>query len=348
MNIIKSIRNKVGKKLLHDSLMIEGFVTIKNGNTNIKFKNSMVDQGLIGIINIMSYQSASTTDFSPSYNFAAVSTQSFIALGSDTATPTTHSTTALTTPIGAPTKANTQSGTTSNPSAGQYQLQWNAIWNAGTFGPGVTLGEVGLFLNIIKALSPNVTVGGTGRSDAGGVNTITATKVMAPHTESIVTLLTYIPAPAGNSRAAIYTDSSGTPLTLLNESGSQLSVTGFNSYTIPSTALTFGTTYWIAINQDSGFNLAALAGAPGTNTRAFKNWAYGAFQATLTGITEDGIVPYMGYISTLSAFGATSPGATPGALFSRSASKDGKFVSFIIDDTAPLAVTWTLLMTYTT
>lgn len=148
-------------------------------------------------------------------------------------------------------------------------------------------------------LSNNYTVGGTGRSDAGGSGEITATKIVAALTESIVTLLAYIPSPAGNSRAAIYTDNSGTPLTLLNESGSQVSVSGFNSYTIPSTALTGGTTYWIAINQDSGFNLAALAGTPGTNTRAFKAWAYGAFQATLSGITLDNIVPFMGYVSSI-------------------------------------------------
>jgi hypothetical protein len=150
---IRNIENNIGKKLVHNMAMVEGFVEISNGNTHIRSKNSVVDQGLIGIINYLSGATfggggSSQGGSSGWYSMG----NSYIVIGQNTSTGTLHSTTALTTPIGgAPgTKPNSQVGVQSNPLAGQFQIQWTATWNPGTVSG--TLGEVGLYLYIVNTL----------------------------------------------------------------------------------------------------------------------------------------------------------------------------------------------------
>lgn len=148
---INNIGNSIGKRLINDAIIIEGFVEITNGDTHIKAKNSIVDQGLIGIINFMSANSNNGDP--PSFNWVTPTAgNSTMILGSDTTHGTIGTTTALTTAIGAPTIANTQGGATSNPAAGQWQVQWTATWNPATIANSPTLGEIGLRLYIIPTL----------------------------------------------------------------------------------------------------------------------------------------------------------------------------------------------------
>jgi hypothetical protein len=145
---IKDLECSIGKKLIHDTLMMECHVDIINGDTIIHGKNSVVDQGLIGILNYLSCFSYSS-GAAASNGFTGVS-NSYMVIGSDTISGTTHSTTALVAPIGGGTRPNSQSGATSSPAAGQWQVQWIATWNAATVSG--TLGEVGLYLNLTSGL----------------------------------------------------------------------------------------------------------------------------------------------------------------------------------------------------
>ena len=99
---------------------------------------------------------------------------------------------------------------------------------------------------------------------------------------------TYVTA-NGNVRVAIYTDSSGHPLTLLRESGSTaVTATGWKDVAITATALTSGTYYWLAIQTDAvaggGCVYRTLGGAQFEN----ETQAYGAFPATATPTEVDG------------------------------------------------------------
>lgn len=162
---IKDLETSIGKKLLHDAVIMEGFLDITNGDRVIHGKNSIVDQGLAGIANWISGQNLPCTSnyFLGSYNWAGSPPpyQTYMVIGSDTTHGTSNGTTTLQSPIGsAPgTRPNSQSGATSNPATGQWQIQWTATWNAGTI-PAVTLGEVGLYLWLVP--SPQGFQSGTG------------------------------------------------------------------------------------------------------------------------------------------------------------------------------------------
>ncbi len=147
----KDLSNKIGKKFLRDAVVMEGYIDIINGDTVIHGKNSIVDQGLIGMINFLSGQQDSDQGyFSQGWPTLHITALSYMIIGSDTSSPTTHSTTSLTTPIGPSpgTLASTQSGITSNPTDSQWQVQWSATWGAGTVS-GI-LGETGLYLRFTQ------------------------------------------------------------------------------------------------------------------------------------------------------------------------------------------------------
>lgn len=152
---IKDLETNIGKKLLHDAVIMEGFLDITNGDTVIHGKNSIVDQGLAGIINWASGNTVSASALGSYYwQGSPPNYSTYMVIGSDTTHGTSNGTTALSSPIGtAPgTKPNSQSGANSNPATGQWQVQWTATWNAGTL-PATTLGEVGLYLYIQPSLA---------------------------------------------------------------------------------------------------------------------------------------------------------------------------------------------------
>lgn len=147
---VKDLENSIGKTLLHDTIIMEAYVDIINGDTIIHGKNSVVDQGLIGIINYLSGSGVGSPYQLASYNWGGRST--YMVIGTDTTHTTSHGTNSLTAPIGSPpgTIPNTQSGATYGPpttSPGTFQIQWTATWNASTVSG--TLGEVGLYLDLM-------------------------------------------------------------------------------------------------------------------------------------------------------------------------------------------------------
>lgn len=154
---VKDTETSIGRKLLHDAVIMEGFLDITNGDTIIHGKNSIVDQGLAGIANWISGNTMGyTAGTNPlgSFNWAGSppSGSTYMVIGSDTTHGTSNGTTTVQSPIGAApgTRPNSQSGSTSTPASGQWQVQWTATWNAGTI-PAVTLGEVGLYLYLVPA-----------------------------------------------------------------------------------------------------------------------------------------------------------------------------------------------------
>lgn len=79
---------------------------------------------------------------------------------------------------------------------------------------------------------------------------VIAQRFQATGTGNIVTFR-YRASTTGNVMVGIYSDSAGSCGTLLNQSGSQAVISGENTLTIPSTAITSGTFYWLAYNQDT-------------------------------------------------------------------------------------------------
>jgi hypothetical protein len=149
--MIRGMRCILAKKLMHDALVVEGIVEITNGDIHVVSKNSIVDQGLIEIINIMACNQTNAGALClPSYNWSSITNG--MRIGSDTTHGTLHTMTGLWSPIGAGigTAPNVQTGYTSNPSAGVFKMEWVSIWNA--FTVSGTLGEVGLFLKINTGL----------------------------------------------------------------------------------------------------------------------------------------------------------------------------------------------------
>jgi hypothetical protein len=141
----RNTEHHIGRKLLCDTLIMENCVEIINGKTHIISKNSVVDQGLIALINFYAANNSSPTNF-PSVD------GNCCRLGSDTTHGTVHTTTLLTTPIGAGigTAPNVCMGATSNPSAGVFKVLWTCVWFPGTVSG--TIGEVGHFLRIDPTL----------------------------------------------------------------------------------------------------------------------------------------------------------------------------------------------------
>ena len=80
-----------------------------------------------------------------------------------------------------------------------------------------------------------------------------------------------------NVRVALYSDSNNTPSTLLNESASvAVSAGTWRNVTIPSTSLTAGTKYWLAVQVDTAggcrYKIDVAAYKSG-----YRTWTYGAF-----------------------------------------------------------------------
>ncbi len=104
----------------------------------------IVNQGLIGIINLLT---AYTTPYTsgnpmPSYNWTTKTTYMRVGTGGNV---TTGTVTGLTTPSATP--PDSQAGTSSSPTGGTYRCSWTATWNAGTL-TAITITEIGLFLDI--------------------------------------------------------------------------------------------------------------------------------------------------------------------------------------------------------
>lgn len=128
----------------NDTIKIEGFVEIRNGDTVIKVKNRFVQTLLQYILNTLSLSATinNVTIRGPmnSYN---------MYVGSDTGTVTAYNTAALTFPLVGPgppgTAPTTIVGSTQNPSDGVFRIIITATWNAGTLPGNPTIGEMALY-----------------------------------------------------------------------------------------------------------------------------------------------------------------------------------------------------------
>jgi len=115
---------------------------------------------------------------------------------------------------------------------------------------------------------------------------------------------------SGNIKVAIYTDNGGEPGSLLNAINTGTTVySGWNSIPIPSTAVTAGANYWLAMCTDS-----IIMGAQSTTNsiRRFKPLSYATFTFPVqagTGFTVDS-----SYYDLISGWGqsiTTTPSSTP-------------------------------------
>lgn len=157
----RSVKKKFGT-LVKDAVIIEGIVEITNGDTHIIARNSVVNQGLMALVSLLSVNSINSAAEVPAGTWAAGGAWAGMRVGSDTVTSTTAVTILLSAPIGAGigTAPNTQAISNSNPAGGQWQVTYTATWNAGTVSG--TLGEVGLFLRIWTAAQGLQPAGGAG------------------------------------------------------------------------------------------------------------------------------------------------------------------------------------------
>jgi hypothetical protein len=79
----------------------------------------------------------------------------------------------------------------------------------------------------------------------------------------------------GNVKVAIYADNSGQPGSLLNAVNTSTPVSsGWNAITIPTTAITIGTSYWLAVACDSSGVLYYHAG---DGTQQYKAISFSAY-----------------------------------------------------------------------
>ena len=146
----KNLTIEANKDIIRgDSIKIQGFVDIKNGDTHIKGKNKFTQSILKHIINFLSNDHSGSTNTT---NFGCYSYTIYI--GADTITQTLYNTTTLTTPIGtAPgTPPNILSGGVTNPSPGVFKITITATWNPGTVSG--TVGEMALYLSSHDTLEP--------------------------------------------------------------------------------------------------------------------------------------------------------------------------------------------------
>jgi hypothetical protein len=130
-----------------DTIKMEGFVEIQNGDTHIKAKNKFVQTTLQHITNMIAgygWWNSVTTFYGPIRSYS-------IYIGQDISTPTAYNSTALSSPIGTSpgTGPNSISGTVSSPSNGIFNMSITATWNPGTLS-GI-VGEMALYMNIYTA-----------------------------------------------------------------------------------------------------------------------------------------------------------------------------------------------------
>ena len=125
------------------SIVVEGYVVIKNGDKIIKAKNHFVDAGLRGILSTIIFAYVY-----PNYTWNLWAHDWHIYLGSDTSTTTTATMTELQSPIGtAPgTPPDTKSIDVKDGSSdGVWEAIFIATWYAGSV-PATTLGELALYM----------------------------------------------------------------------------------------------------------------------------------------------------------------------------------------------------------
>ena len=117
----------------------------ENRKLKLKTRGHIVNQALIGIVDLMAVNILSGTADVPSRTWG---TNGTIRVGTGVGA-TTPATVALVADSGVAPSSVT--GTTSNPAVGSYRVEWKATWNAGSL-LAITVTEFGLKLNLYNAL----------------------------------------------------------------------------------------------------------------------------------------------------------------------------------------------------
>lgn len=131
------LRNTFG-----DRIIIEDEVLVYEGDKLLfKSKGHIVNQGLIGLINLIGCNSLNLPGYVPSLNWVAI-TSGTMHVGTGVGA-TVGTTTALVIDEG--TDADTQSGSIASPEVGTYRVSWTATWNAGSLA-AIDVSELGLRL----------------------------------------------------------------------------------------------------------------------------------------------------------------------------------------------------------
>jgi hypothetical protein len=139
MRCALGLRNTFG-----DRILIEDEILVWQGSSLLfRSKGHIVNQGLIGIINLMAMGNLNISLPSSSWG-----TNGTIRVGTGTGVTTGTMTSLVAEQATAPSSV---SGATSSPSTGTYRVSWVATWNAGVL-PAITVSEIGLKLNVVPTL----------------------------------------------------------------------------------------------------------------------------------------------------------------------------------------------------
>ncbi|MCL6096364.1 MAG: site-specific integrase [Patescibacteria group bacterium] len=179
------------------------------------------------------------------------------------------------------------------------------------------------------AVTAGYTTQPTGTNDSGNANLAILNKATPSSSGTVSSISVYISAvdPAlPHMRAAIYSDSSGTPNTLLAQSANQtLTANSWNTFPL-SANVTAGTQYWIGWEAESNNTHEFYDSVGGTNNNYYKNLgSYQAFPSTFTTPTAQNNIQYGVYMtytpnSTYDSFASSlfSLGGTGQVLFQNS------------------------------
>lgn len=146
------------RNTLGDAIKIEDEVLVWQGDKLLfRSRGHIVNQGLIGIVNLMVVTTLSTVAIVPSRYWSGLG-DGYMYVGTGTGV-TTGGMTNLVSPVA--TKPNSQSGATSVPATGTYRVAWTGTWNAGTLA-AINVSELGMWLYIQPSLQSFGATGMTG------------------------------------------------------------------------------------------------------------------------------------------------------------------------------------------
>jgi hypothetical protein len=173
---------------------------------------------------------------------------------------------------------------------------------------GYSPGYKDLSITISAAPIPGQKLIGAASDDTGSnlhaANYIFLTRFAADSTDNVTQIKLKASAP-GHAKVAIYTDNSSQPQALLNSTASTAVSVGWNTITIPSTAIVAPTYYWLAVMTDT--TGSSLWGASGTGKYKSLGYASGWPDPAGTGYTS---LSYHSLVAGWAAVTVTAPTVT--------------------------------------
>jgi len=167
-----------------------------------------------------------------------------------------------------------------------------------------------------------------GPSTSTAMGYIVGNKFTLGESGTVTSISLYVATASGNARVAIYSDSSGSPGTLIVQSGSEaVTTTGWRTFTVTGTSLSPGS-YWLFFQVDSSSFKTTYSQTGGV--RRLVSYAYGAFPGTFPGGGKSDSVLFSIYASYTTAD------------YSISASPDTLTISKGSSDTSTITVTSTV------